>query len=467
MQSADAAVAQPPQRRRRLARTTVDRFLGMVAARTFPLYAGLVALYVLFRVGSFTNKPVRLTDTVGYEQAAHRALWDWHFWAGLRGFTIPLFFKIVPTAESRIVVQLVLSIAAWLVLAAVVGRAIRTKWLRFAAVLVVLGLSTTTEVVLWDALLLSESITFALAALLVAAWLSFVRAPRRSAVAAILVVSVLWSFARDTNAYVLAAVAILVALTAIRPSQRRLKAVLAVGCAAIAALTYASADVGKRWVQPMEDIVNHRVIPSPPLERYFQAHGLRPGTNWVASGWLERRSRSVYVDYLVSHPGYALAGPFHGRQQVPYSTARNVASLLDPELAIYNDNASSRFLPLPRATNDVFFPRGVALLCVLIVVALALTGLARLPVVALVPLGLLVTTYPHFLVVWHQSGLEVDRHALEASLLLRVALFLLLLFALDRLLVRTAGALASAVSRTDSSERPSAAAAGRPSSGSP
>jgi hypothetical protein len=52
-----------------------------------------------------------------------------------------------------------------------------------------------------------------------------------------------------------------------------------------------------------------------------------------------------------------------------------------------------------------------------------------------VPLAILLTTYPHFLVAWHQSGVEVDRHAFEAALLLRIAGFLLAVFALDRALV--------------------------------
>jgi len=174
------------------------------------LYAAIAAVYALFRVGSFTNIPDRLTDTPTYESVAHLAPWNWRFYAGERGFTIPLFFKIVQSSESRIVVQLAFSTVAWIVFAAVVARCIQTSWFRPVVFAVILALSLTTEVILWDTLLLSESMTFALLALLLAAWITLVRSPRPRWAAAVLVLSLLWVFARDTNAYVLLVVGVLV-----------------------------------------------------------------------------------------------------------------------------------------------------------------------------------------------------------------------------------------------------------------
>src|SRR5437763_1899002 len=200
-----------------------------MAARAFPVYTSLSALYVLFRVGSFSNLPDRLTDTPGYEQVAHRALWDWRFYAGLRGFTYPLFLKAFHGSESRTIAQLVLSTAAWLVLAAAIARCIHSRWLRPIAFAVFLAFSLTTEVILWDELIISESVTFALLALLVAAWIMLIRSPRSRWAAVVLVLTLLWAFARDTNAYVALMIAALVALTLVRPGHRRLKGVLVAG----------------------------------------------------------------------------------------------------------------------------------------------------------------------------------------------------------------------------------------------
>lgn len=420
----------------------------LIRDRRLGLYGGLAAVYALFRVGSFTNIPGRATDTPTYERVAHLALWDWHFYAGERGFTIPLFFKIFQTAESRIIAQLVFSTFAWIVLAAVAARCVETRRLRPAVFAVVLAFSLTTEVVIWDTLLLSESVTFALCALLIAAWLLLVRSPRPLWAAAVLVLSLLWAFARDTNAYVLVVVAVLAALTLVRVEHRRLKLVLALGCCAIFLLDYGSAQAGKRWFHPMVDIVDHRVLATPSMERYFVAHGFDPNSNWPVGSWIRDRSQGVYTRYLLTHPGYVLTAPFHGSQQALYSTSGNAASLIDPSVAIYNDNAGHRFLPLTSRLEPILFPRGIALVCALLALTLAAAGViaryARPSFVWLPPIGILLTTYPHLLIAWHQSGVEVDRHALEAALLLRIGGLLLAFFALDRALVLASASLGRA-----------------------
>lgn len=416
----------------------LDRATAVASSWTFPVYSSLSALYVLFRVGSFTNIPDRLTDTPSYEAVADHAIWDWRFYAGGRGFTMPLFLKVFHSSESRTVAQLVFSTIAWLVLAAVVARCIRVGLLRLVAFAAVLAFSLTTEVILWDELILSESVTFALTALLLAAWVMLIRSPRPSWVAVVLVLTLLWAFARDTNAYVALVVAVLAALTLVRRDHRRLKGVLVAGLCIVFVLDYASADAGKRWLQPMIDVVDHRVLNSPSMEHYFVAHGFDPSSNWPIGSWLRDHARGTYLTYLISHPGYALITPLHGHQQTPTSTPDDAASLIDPNLAPYNDNANHRFLPIPEAAEKVLFPRGVALLCALLAIVLAGAGLvawrAGPDLLWLLPIGILLTTYPHFLVAWHQSGIEVDRHALEAALLLRLAILLLAVLTVDRAL---------------------------------
>jgi hypothetical protein len=186
------------------------------------------------------------------------------------------------------------------------------------------------------------------------------------------------------------------------------------------------------------------------MEHYFVARGFDPNTNWPIGSWLRNRSQGVYASYLLTHPGYTLTAPFHGSQQALYSTADNAASLIDPNLKIYDDNANHRFLPLPSRLEPIFFPRGIVLVGVLLaltlVAAAAVTRFAGASLVWVVPVAILVTTYPHFLVAWHQSGVEVDRHAFEAALLLRIAGFMLALFAFDQALVAISAAGARVVS---------------------
>ncbi len=410
--------------------------LRVVGARAFPFYVVATALYVIFRIGSFTNIADRVTDTPSYERVASHPMWSLSFYTGERGFTIPLFYKIFATSEARIVAQLVVSVVAWLVLAACVARCVRNEWVRGAAFAVVLAFSLTTEVILWDTLLLSESVTYSLTALLLAAWITVARNPRTQWVVVVLVLSLLWAFARDSNEYAVLFTGIFVAITLVHPGQRRLKTALVVGCLAIFLLAYVSADAGKRWRLPLVDVIAHRVLPAPSLRTYFVAHGLPIDTNWVVSPWIASSGRNVYAEYLLLHPVYTLTAPLHGHQQALYSTSSNPASLIDPNLKIYNDNASRRFMQLPRSAEHVLFPRGVGLMFALTALVLAFALVTFLlvggEVVWLVPLGALLTTYPNLIVVWHLSGLEVDRHALGVSSLLRLSIIILAAFTLDR-----------------------------------
>ena len=290
-------------------------------------------------------------------------------------FTVPLFYKL--GGGDR--VQLAFSIVAWALLAAAAARSVRTSSLRPAVFALVLALSLVTEITLWDPILLSESLAFSLAALVVAAWLELVRSPRPLIAGAVVALSLLWAFARDTNADVVLAAAVLTALTLLRPDYRRLKLALVVGLCAVFALDYASADAGKRWLQPLRDVVTYRVIPNPPMLRWFEARGLDPHTNYPESEWMRHRAGGQYTRYLLTHPGYTLGRPFHGRQAALYSSPRNAESLLDPRIADYERDLSKRFLPLPAVAERVLFPRGITVLLALLAGVLAAAALiARL-----------------------------------------------------------------------------------------
>src|SRR5262249_47866220 len=158
------------------------------------------------------------------------------------------------------------------------------------------------------------------------------------------------------------------ALTLIRREWRPEKTVLAAACVAIGLATIGSSNAGDRWLQPVRDIVAHRVIPHRSLRSYFTARGLDLSVDWTQGSWIHHRARGVYGGYIVRHPGYLFASPLSGRQEALYSTPGNAASMLDPSMKIYNDNASHRFLPLPHALEGAAFPRGIVLICVLLAI---------------------------------------------------------------------------------------------------
>lgn len=388
------------------------------------------SIYLVLRSGSSVYTPVRVTDTPTYEVTVEAPLWSLDFFAGLRPFTVPLFWKILADDHARIAGHLFVSIACWLALAAAVAACTRDGVLRKVAFALVLAFSATTEIILWDQLLLSESLSLSLTALLLAAWLWLVRAPSRGRVALLLVVALFWTFTRDSHAYVLLVVAALAALTLLRPEHRPVKLAVVAGCLAIGVAGLASANHGARWYQPMRDILLNRIAPDGEKRAYFESR--------LGPAWREQDARRVYARYLLSHPGYTFGEPFLGSQRVPSSSPDSATALLDPDLRIYNDNAGDRAFPLPRSLSDLLWVQGKwpVLLLLLVVGAGAVLVAVRIgyPPLWAVPAGALLTTIPHGLVTWHLSGLEVDRHALEVAVILRLALLVLLVLVLDAVL---------------------------------
>ena len=406
------------------------RLLSLLGRPEAAFYLAVVGLYLLVRAGSFVYTPVRVTDTPTYEQVSAASLLRTDFWGGARPFTVPMLWKLFGDDHVRIVAHLVLSIVGWLALAAAVAAAIRQKLVRRVAFSLVLLFSATTEIILWDPLLLSESVSLSLAALLVAAWIRLVSVPGWPSVAAVLGATLLWTFVRDSHAYVSLFVAVAVLASLAYRSGTAYKAALAGGIVVVAALSMASANEGVRWYQPMRDILLNRVAADRGMEAYFET---RLGPNWRESD-----ARRVYGRYLLTHPAYTLGDPFFGSQTTPFSSADSASALLDPDLRIYNDNAADRGFPLPAVVDDAVFVHGkrsvLALVLVIAVAAAVVAFRFSASPVWIVPVVVLVSTVPHGLVAYHLSGLEVDRHALEAAVLMRVGALILALFALDALL---------------------------------
>ena len=412
------------------AATAGRTFLRWLTSGRAAFYLAATGVYLLFRTGSFVYTAVRVTDTPTYEDVSRASLLSADFWAGGRPFTVPLLWKLVADDQARIVAQLLLSIVAWLVLAAAVATCLRHRVAVKAAFALVLLFGTTTEIILWDPLLLSESVSLSLTVLMVAAWLVFLRRPSWAMVAVVLGATLLWTFTRDSHAYLLLFTALLLLVSLAQRAFRPQKAALAAGSVVIALLSVTSANEGLRWYQPMRDILLNRVAVDPEMQSYFERR--------LGPQWRDADARRVYARYLVTHVGYTLGDPFFGSQTTPFSSTDNARALLDPDFRIYNDNAADRGLPLPAAVDDVAYVHGKWIVLTLtLVVGLAAAFVALrfgLPPPSLVPAALILSTIPHGLAVYHLSGLEVDRHALEVAVLLRLGVLLLALFALDALL---------------------------------
>lgn len=424
-------------------------------------------VYVGLRLAAFLPTSTRsFPDSGSYLHVAAEPLWSLEFFAGSRTWTVPLLYKLLPDSDAaRSVGQLAISTACWLALAAVVAWCVRRRGLRPVAFCLVLLFSLSVWITQWDSLILSESLAVSLTAAVLAAWLAMVRAPGRWTIAAVLETTLLWAFARDSDAALaLAAVPFVLGWMAFR-GARRGRIVLAVGLVGIFvayALSLNAPAAEPRRTKPLLNVIGTRVLTSPSELRFFQAHGmpvadrlrafageqlghseLRPVIDDPRLGafrrWVSAHGRQTLVAYLATHPNRALAPVVRDRKRL-LATAPSSHHRWGRPVASYRAPGTDPLLPAPLAAA-VYPPSVAAVLAWLgavIAAAAWLTWRGAARAVWLVPAVALIVQLPHAAIVWHGDAAEIPRHALLVGVMTRLSLLLLSIFLIDAALSRRA-----------------------------
>lgn len=192
-----------------------------------------------------------------YLRAAGHPVWSTELLAGRRNgpFGFILFVKLLAqNLRLIVIVQSAIAAAAWLLLAQAVAELLETAWVRLVGFVVILLVALSPTVLLWNVTISTESLAVSLLAAALAFWI------RRSYVA-LTVALVGLACVRDTNAYLLALVALIGFVSALTPSARRRG--VAIGCVCIvgAGVNLVLAQHAQRWYDPLSDIVALRVVP--------------------------------------------------------------------------------------------------------------------------------------------------------------------------------------------------------------
>jgi hypothetical protein len=254
---------------------------------------------------------------------------------------------------------------------------------------------------------------------------------------------------RDANAVVIGVVGVVLAISVLARRSRVRASFLAVAgvCVATLALSLASADVGGRWQQPIQNVVTLRVLPSPERRAYFLDHGLPldPVQARVAarrcinpSGaflcvrvtdpafyrWIGHDARRVYFDSWLAFPATTLWEPL-----------AHIRLTVGTEVPLAATAYTGLRDPTARWIENVVFPRSPHVLVGWLAVealALAIAVWRRGSIrSATLPAGLVLLTYPHLWAVWTGDAADVARHALAASVELRLGLWLLVAALVD------------------------------------
>lgn len=362
--------------------------------------------------------PVTFPDSAGYLSPSE------HF--GLRA--VPAFYALLGRDLSVIVVvQSVISLLAWGALAAVVGAMVPQGRKRFLVMLLVLAMSTAPAVQPWDSIILTESLTISGFVLLIAGAMALARRWDWRVFAGVIVLLPLWAGCRDTNAYALAIIGVIVgAAVLVRRLPVHYLAIVVV-CVASFAVVSRSADRGKRWLFPFYNNATQRISRDYDGMAVMRRHGFRLewtdalvdaqkewGSQVIANPrlapfreWASVRGKEAMVAYLLSDLDRTALAPlrdFHLMLRGPYMAKGG--GWLFPTSAIVT---------------------GVALLGVL---ALAWRNRSRFAASWCIPLTLIALSYPMLCITWWGDAMEIERHAVVPLLMLRLGVWLLAILAM-------------------------------------
>lgn len=379
-----------------------------------------------------------------------------------RPWVTPLLYWTTDDRGLRILLQALISIGCWTVLAVQASTLARERAARWAVLLGILALSLTTTVTSWDTAMLSESLALSCTALLFALLLHFSQQPTLPSAALVLVAWLVWLFTRQNHLVLAWLITLATAALLVVQWRRRGRPpgpawVLLAGMAALSVLGAASYAQNTEIVHyNLAQIVGNRVFPDPGKATWFTDEGMpvpdehplgiaaTPQQLLADRGferWIEGEGVGVYARYLLAHPWYAVTGPLESfvSDRPPFG---DLARADDVMLASPDSYGVGRQV-LPGPVEDVLFEPGQAGLVVFALGATVLLTVRRwrrhgADARWLVPLLALALQWPALTAVWHASTAELGRLALPSALVVRVTLIVQLALLLDTWLAERA-----------------------------
>ena len=427
--------------------------MGGTNTKLYIIFAVLFLIYGLARVAfnlSALSKPRELADTTAYLRISTRPLLDVEFWGSERPFVFPLLLKIsqqdVSTAAA---LQLGFSILIWGFLALATSASLRTLWLRPFAFALILALSLVRHLASWDFVMLTESLSVSLFALFLAAGIWLLHGWRPDKVIALVLIGFFLAFTRDTNAYLLLMLAGLLLIAVLLRWTKPRALILVASSVLIFFLSNSNANISKRWLFPLTNIIGRRVLPNAQAVTFFESCGM-PVTPELVSltgefangndrafysdpaladfrNWLGEHGKSCYMRWLLSDPVHSIRESlteFEGL--IAFS---KVATFF-----------SRRYEPLlPWRVEQLLYFTHFALILLGILTLAALISIWNRAWQANPLWGtyifLCLPIFPHLFITWHGDAMAPERHALSVGLQLTLCFWILFSLFGDRILL--------------------------------
>jgi hypothetical protein len=391
-------------------------------------------------------------DSFLYLRAARAPVWSRDFLAGPGAFGFLLLAKLCArNLRAIVVVQSLIAVGAWTFLATSVCHVLRANAAKWVALLGILGVGLAPGILQWNAMITTESLSMSSLCAVLGCGIRLVDRGSRRDLAWFVAAMAAFAYTRDTNALVVGGVGVVAIVCAIR-SELRVRAVV-IGVAGIvlvsSATALANAAEPPRWYWPLAETTAVRLLADADATRYLVDHGfpwdpematlpqryiyiydpVRTGASFAAfRAWVRDDGRRVYLDYLVSHPGWALRKPFADRD------AFFGAGEVEVYGRVYGNRPGGLYTVIGAAavpTSPVLGEVWAAAAAIALVVLLVRRRVRPAVAGAIALAGIVAVA--GFYAAWHGDALEVHRHALSAAVQLRIVVWIVTALVVDAL----------------------------------
>ena len=415
----------------------------------------LLAIFILYawiRVenSQYIREPrATFGDTSDYFQIASISIFSSSFWLSVKPPVVPLILKVLGDNIFTIsTYQLWFSILCWGLLSYVVTKALQFDFIKPIAFSLILAFSMSEEIIMWDYVILSDSFALSILALFMTSCLWTLLRWNAWRATLLIVLAIILAFTRDTYAYVLLMVAaglfVLFIVSKFKKEYLFVSAVFTL----LFICSNALANAGLHWYTPLLNTIDIRILPNPEYLAYFEARGMpvsdalleRSGQPHHAGygemilderletfrKWVRENGKSEYTRFIWFYKEDSLQNVFTNMKPVFY-----------PDLYFY---AATRFRPIIQddRIDELLYPNrfGFILFLASNLVAAALSVVAYYEKQGtwILPLMLILLTYPQAFLIWNADASDMARHSMYHNVMMRLGVWILIIFVLDFLL---------------------------------
>lgn len=409
----------------------------------------LFALYAWMRVAasaSIHEPRASFGDTADYLFIASQSFLSAGFWLADKPFLFPLLLKVFAANFNFLTAsQLGFSIICWGVLASVCAYVIRSFPLKLLAFAIVLGFSLSQQIILWDSIILSESLHYSLWALFYACGLLVCHSWSGPRAATLIALGFLLAFLRDTNAYMLLSASVVLVLLMLLRSHPRRFLLIGGSFALIFGLSFSLSAAGGHPFPALMNLIGLRVLPNPDYLAFFEQQGMPVSDDLLKySGkaahaeditmtqnpaladfraWVRQRGTAAFVGFL-----------WHFKADTLQNPLGDPMAVVAPNLYYYSATGFKPILERTRLGEWLYPMRfaiivfGAANVLAAFMAGLALQGRRTM---WLMPILMILLAYPQIVFIWNTDPNDIFRHALPLNVQWRLGLWLLVLLGID------------------------------------